>query len=260
MNATFDNLSKQDNKKFQLESILREKQDKMQDIFDSLCKLPGEEYEPAETVRLIQEHMKNGERILYSELSDLIFSSDDNTESNVMTNIDKLVEYASERKDSTMLDAYKITVKLWDHIHLAIRQEAAIIEMLADATQKTSQRLTKEFTEEIERHGKAMEKEYITILGIFASIVLTFVGGIAFSTSVLENINSISFWRLILVIDFLGYILISIINLLVKYIFNLNRTKQVNFHMGLVSLACAAIGAISILGGIVDTLGYHLMM
>ena len=31
------------------------------------------------------------------------------------------------------------------------------------------------------------QKEYITILGIFAAVVITFVGGIAFSTSVLQN-------------------------------------------------------------------------
>ncbi|WQW10687.1 hypothetical protein KVK65_07000 [Helicobacter pylori] len=43
----------------------------------------------------------------------------------------------------------------------------------------------KKLSEELNKQ----QTQYITILGIFASIVLTFVGGLAFSTSVLSNID-----------------------------------------------------------------------
>ena len=40
------------------------------------------------------------------------------------------------------------------------------------------------------------QREYISILGIFAAVVLAFTGGIAFSTSVLKNINTVSVYRI----------------------------------------------------------------
>ena len=66
-----------------------------------------------------------------------------------------------------------------------------------------------------------MAKNYITILGIFASIVVSFVAGIVFSTSVLEHMHSVSIYRLIFVILLLSLILMNVINLLVVYIFKI---------------------------------------
>lgn len=44
-----------------------------------------------------------------------------------------------------------------------------------------------EAKENLQKQIKGVEKEYITILGIFAAIVLAFVGGITFSNSVLAK-------------------------------------------------------------------------
>ena len=47
----------------------------------------------------------------------------------------------------------------------------------------------------VQEKQRDMQKEYITILGIFASIVLAFTGGMAFSSSILENIDKSSVYR-----------------------------------------------------------------
>ena len=47
--------------------------------------------------------------------------------------------------------------------------------------------------EETNAHSKDVQKEYIAILGIFAAVVLAFTGGIAFTTSVLQNIHMVSY-------------------------------------------------------------------
>ena len=52
--------------------------------------------------------------------------------------------------------------------------------------------------QESKNNQAKMQSEYITILGIFASIVLAFTGGMTFSTSVLENISSPQFIVLLL--------------------------------------------------------------
>ena len=43
------------------------------------------------------------------------------------------------------------------------------------------------------------KKSYLEILGIFSGIVLAFMGGMIFSSSVLENIHKVSIYRLSLV-------------------------------------------------------------
>ena len=58
----------------------------------------------------------------------------------------------------------------------------------------------------MEDHFKGMEKEYISILGIFASIVLAFVGGLTFSTSVLANIDKASIYRLVIIACIIGIV------------------------------------------------------
>ena len=69
---------------------------------------------------------------------------------------------------------------------------------------------------------KGIEREYITILGIFASIVLAFVGGITFTTSVLQNIDKVSVFRLILTVDVIGAVLVNVIYLLISFILKIN--------------------------------------
>ena len=68
-----------------------------------------------------------------------------------------------------------------------------------------------------------MQNEYITILGIFAAIVLAFTGGMTFSNSALENINAVSPYRLLTVIITIGFILINLIWMLLDFISELNE-------------------------------------
>lgn len=67
-----------------------------------------------------------------------------------------------------------------------------------------------------------MQNEYITILGIFASIVLAFTGGMTFSASVLENISSSSIYRIIVISLILGLILFNVIWLLIDFLRDIN--------------------------------------
>ena len=55
------------------------------------------------------------------------------------------------------------------------------------------------------------QKEYIAILGIFAAVVLTFIAGIAFSTSVLQNINNVSIYRIVLIVLLIGLVLTNVL-------------------------------------------------
>lgn len=65
---------------------------------------------------------------------------------------------------------------------------------------------------------KSYQQESIAILGIFASIVLAITGGLAFSSSVLQNFSQGTIYRVCLVILLLGIVLINILYALFYYI------------------------------------------
>ncbi len=67
-----------------------------------------------------------------------------------------------------------------------------------------------------------MQKEYISILGIFAAIVLAFTGGIVFSGSVLENIDKSSIYRITLITFIIGLVFFDLIWLLIDFIRDIN--------------------------------------
>lgn len=79
----------------------------------------------------------------------------------------------------------------------------------------------KEVSDLAKKARKKVQKaqaENITILGIFASIVLAFTGGMMFSSSVLENIGNASAYRILLVCEILSFTLINAVIALVLYI------------------------------------------
>lgn len=72
------------------------------------------------------------------------------------------------------------------------------------------------------------QKEYIAILGIFAAVVLAFTGGIAFSTSVFNNIAQASFYRTIAMALIIGLVLMNVLFGLFYYINSLvDKNKRI---------------------------------
>ncbi len=107
--------------------------------------------------------------------------------------------------------------------------------------------------------AKSMQKDYITILGIFASIVITFAFSATFSTSILANIHQVNIVTLVLVIAVLGGLLINILGFLYNFILTLNdkekiSLKQINKKIAWVCL-CLFI-AVLFLSGTFDDLFY----
>lgn len=76
----------------------------------------------------------------------------------------------------------------------------------------------KKMAEDIKNSQKDMQKDYITILGIFAAIILAFTGQFAFSSSILENIGSSTSYRLVLIALIIGLVFFNLIWILIDFI------------------------------------------
>ncbi|PAF47246.1 hypothetical protein BKH41_08170 [Helicobacter sp. 12S02232-10] len=70
----------------------------------------------------------------------------------------------------------------------------------------------------IENNLKNQQTQYVAILGIFASIILAFVGSFTFSTSVLTNIDKASIYKLVFVMILIGFFVINILYYLFKFV------------------------------------------
>lgn len=125
-------------------------------------------------------------------------------------------------------DAYKSLNKLYDHIVLEqIRlkevygESKEIAEHAKDLSDKATISLEK--ADELVEETTAVKTEVITVLGIFAAILLAFVGGLTFSTSVLANLHQVSVYRIIIAILLIGLVLINILYGLFYYVDRLVR-------------------------------------
>ena len=93
------------------------------------------------------------------------------------------------------------------------------------------------------------QKEYVTILGIFAAVVLAFTGGLVFSASVLDNVQQSSVYRLILITLVIGLVLTNILFVLFHYIDTLvhDGRSQITRPMRLVNIILLCLIALLIL-------------
>ena len=76
---------------------------------------------------------------------------------------------------------------------------------------------------------------------------MAFVGGITFSTSVLQYISAVSVFKLLLVVDFLAFVLINVIYILVKFIFTINEKNAKLFNIMALNVACSVIAVIIVI-------------
>lgn len=65
---------------------------------------------------------------------------------------------------------------------------------------------------------KKMHESSISILGIFSAIVLTFNGALAFSSSILDSISSVSIYKIVIVALVIGLVFVNILLALFYYL------------------------------------------
>lgn len=201
-----------------------------------------QKYDPQKTVENISAYITSTnklDRILYSEISNYVYSLEMPERGIFATNLEKLLLYSLDDNNGVSEDCKKMIVKIYDHFQLALHQIENVNNIFADSIEEAKENLQKQI--------KGVEKEYISILGIFAAIVLGFVGGITFSTSVLQNISAVSVFRLLLVVDFLAFVLINVIYILVKFIFTINEKNAKLFNIKALNIACLVIAIIIVI-------------
>ena len=224
------------------------------DFILKVCKSfnkPSGEYKPKETFDLVLEYVKSNKklpRLFYSEISANVFQIQNNESdfSSVIQNIDSLADMVFERYDSQVDDrskieqdqeAIEIVLKIYDHIHL-VGVQIEQIGKVGSGVDKAKSDLAF-----LNKELKNSQRDYIAVLGIFATVVVTFMGGMTFSSATLAAMNLVTVYRLTGTIILLGFVLFNLINVLMKFLLLItgkiekDRLKAEIFS--LVSLDCA---------------------
>jgi len=226
-------------------------------ISDLLKRLPDitSDTELVEWCNELCEFYKQNERHSYSEISRYIFTNDGGIEYTYRI-VPKLIEIQENIPDQ---EVCKKIGKLIDHIQLEQIRYETLSGMIRDSVEerylamnnegineyrtlfeearKLQEQQSSEIKAEIEEAqnlaADAEQKvqnaqgENVAILGIFSSVVLAFTGLMMFSASVLENIDTISAYRIILVCIIIGFVFFNVIAALLIYIQRIVHGKYI---------------------------------
>lgn len=195
---------------------------------------------------------QENDRHSYSEITKYIVSPHGGIE--YMEKIIPMLKSAQGKVKHDKLDLEGRVGKLIDHIQLEIVRIQHIRSMVDDIANEKYVALANEqlesnmqFTQYFESRAdelkerisdieqksqkavkkvKKAESHSITILGIFASIVLAFTGGMVFSSSVLENIGNASLYRVMIIALIIGIVFFNLIWILLDFIHNINAFDE----------------------------------
>lgn len=169
---------------------------------------------------------------IFIVLSSIDSKDDEGSIDFVAENLYELYQYAINKSNKVL--ATKIQ-KLYDHVNLDVarinyvkaidRRYTINGEKVSTSLREMEGELNKtkdELGEYVDKVDDA-QKESITILGIFSAVVLAFIGGITFTSSVLSNINSISIYRLLMLTIIIGFVFINAVWILLDYIKHINK-------------------------------------
>lgn len=195
--------------------------------------------------KLAKIYEKPNFRHQYSQIFVILSNIDKNNTLSLDYLIEALkiaVTFASNTPKDFSLNFMKSFYKLHDHINLEILQLKSMkeIEVKTIDTKKDLDkvyRLVDEANQNVRNSQDKlnnMQKEYITILGIFASIVLAFVAGFSFSNSVLSNIHQVNIYKLSFIICLIGIFITNILYFLFSFIkdinYEINKEKFFSKH------------------------------
>ena len=158
----------------------------MQDFIISL-KQNSDLFLPEDSYKKLEMYKKTYDRLLYTVLSDEIFSCfDDETKikegTNILTNIDALLVYC-ENNENYQKNVHNIILKLKDHANLAFRQYNSLKQTDEEYQQKFNKRIFG-FKEKVTQE---MAAQLITLVGIFTAIAFVVFGGLSSLESIFSN-------------------------------------------------------------------------
>lgn len=145
-----------------------------------------------------------------------------------ISNLNSIVATAKKKEDKPVNEEYDSDAG----------QEGGFQTLLTQQVKEETEKLEKKINaiqnknERLEEKLDKNQTQYITILGIFASIVLAFVGAFTFSTSVLSHMHQVSIYRLVFVILCIAFFISNILQGLFEFLTSITKDEKKQNNSG----------------------------
>ncbi|MCZ6116924.1 hypothetical protein [Campylobacter ureolyticus] len=217
--------------------------EKLEEVLKSISieNLKVEDYEKArDNLKSIYE---NGFfRHKYSRITSYLINISQENPKAIEIVINNLEQISNKEKENSENTAWQKSLdKLIDHINLEEIRLKNLFEIKQSIKEfRGFENKFKDFEnkfKDFEVETKALKRDYIAILGIFASIILAFVAGLTFSSSVLSNIDKANIYKLSFVMCMIGLFITNILYFLFSFIKDLTyKENKKNFFKKHISI------------------------
>lgn len=259
-----------ENEKQLIDHVIKKEFEK---IFDTLL-VPSSKYNPDITLQAIAVYIDNYSEfnvVYYSIISNKIFFSKDVHIDYIYTNIEiclskisNVYRIAKDKNDvdmtSNLVAIYRFVIKMVDHISLATTQVGKISGSIIIETEKAIQETKKEVNttlkeqsdkdkDEMKKYYKGLEKDSITIMGMFVAIVLAFTGSVIIPTNLVNNAAQIEPAKLVLLLSGVAFIFINMLYQLIRFLLIINeKSKSITklYDISVVNVILIIVFAISL--------------
>ena len=223
-------------------------------LLDDLSKTTSNKKDPEEYVAQLRHIYSNNFRHSYSDISRFLLEKQDNN--NLAENISFIAEGLKSIKDiiyakySTETNLKNCVSKLHDHIHLESVRLNYVTYKLSNIDQEMAEtnNLINEFNLKLKKSKNDINKlsaQYITILGIFASIVITVFVGFNLVTSVFSNIANTDIHKISFFCCLVGFIIFNTVIALLSF---LSKIASIKLHTYIILIL--AIADIVLMSGV----------
>ncbi|HEK8703366.1 TPA: hypothetical protein STU26_001914 [Clostridioides difficile] len=167
-----------------------------------------------------------GDSIKYNFILEYIKKATVDTRNNLTENTLIYIEEYSSEIDNNL-------VHILNHILLEVPRASELEYLKSEArrTQKNNNGIRNEIKEykkilsECQENISSAQSEFISILSIFAAVIIAFLGGMSLIGSALNNMDNVSKYRLIFVLLTIGFIMFNVIYMLLYIVSKLVHGK-----------------------------------
>lgn len=210
--------------------------DKMQSAMDKICEILSQEtkeFVNKDFFGNVYQYIQKNERLIYTNITNHIFTLDEHQFGILQTNIDSVVNYMyseqyrddfpeSRGKNAREYERTQRTIlKMWDHANLARRQYLSFHKSDAGYEEIVSEKM--KIAEA--KIAKDMNAQLISLVAIFTALSFLLFGGISSLDNILDGAKDIPILKLLII----GNIwCLCIMNLIFTFMFFVAKLTKLN--------------------------------
>lgn len=179
-----------------------------------------------------QEVYEKIDRHMYSEISKYIYDTKGDEFDILSEALHEIISwsednyYKEDKRDTPEGKCYLSLKKLYDHIELESTRYDIMNRIQQESERLKKERIkfdellknSKDQIDEADKKHKNVYEHLISILGIFAGLVITFSFAITISSGALSNLSGQNFLQIGFIISLLGVVFLNVITLLMMFV------------------------------------------